>query len=116
VTLALVLCAALAAGALGLWWGERGRRLAAERWAVSGSPLGARPAQVMPGLPEPEERMAGVSDSGRVISQDTIARGAKRLMDDFRADGRTLSQADAEGMAMQMLLHGDSGLDVLGAL
>jgi len=91
-----VLVAALAAAALGLWWGERGRRIAAERWAVQGTP--DHPvAKSYHTVPEPETRIA------EAVSEETMERGTKALLDLARGEGVSMTEEQARDHVAFML-------------
>ena len=108
----------VAAGATGLWWGEKGRREAAERLAVSGNPAGPL-AFRLPDQSDPETR---VMSMGRTVdeanfSEDTIAKGIEALQTEAKALGRPLAPEEARRQVMAML-HGTqaSELDLPGML
>ncbi len=98
MTVALVVLAFVTGLALGLWWGERGRREAAEHWKVYGAPE-LRPAQAFEPEPEPETRARVMGE----FPEATIDRGAKDLMAHAKEAGRQLSVSDARAMARSML-------------
>lgn len=93
----MLLLVALAAGFFGLWWGERGRRIASENREIYGRPR-LSPARVQPPPPEPEQRIAELQ-----ISEETIARGTKAILDEAKRGGSSVSLADARKMAEVML-------------
>jgi hypothetical protein len=95
--------------AVGLYVGERGRRLAAERQLVTGSPLGVPPAKVFDSPPDPESRVGEIG-----YSPETIERGAKEIMALAKRSGRPMSKADAMAQAQRML-NGEVELDGPGA-
>lgn len=98
----------LGSGMAGLWWGERGRRIAAENMARFGSPE-RKPARILPPKPDAEERAAGAD-----YSRETLERGAKHLMAEAAKQGRTLTRKEALSQAEQML-HPDAVFE-MGAL
>ncbi len=90
----------------GLWFGERGRRVAAERWAVTGSPNAPRAVSMAPSK-EAEDRFA---ESNLEYSKETIDRGVKQLTADAKAAGIDVSEADIRRDVGSML----SGEDAMG--
>lgn len=96
----------LAALMLGLWWGERGRRQAAERYAVTGSPEeGARTA-VTRVPPDPEQRF---SASVQEYTNEAVERGVEHLMEQAREQGLHIDRQALRKDVETML----SGQDVL---
>jgi hypothetical protein len=110
-----LLLAKLAAGVFfGLWWGERGRRLAAERYATTGNPLGPQ-AQRLADAPDAEGRalIAGRAAAEARFSEATIQKGIVQLQAEAAAAGRPLSPTDARQQALAMLYGtGDAELDL----
>lgn len=96
ITLYDLICTLFAALFLGLWYGERGRRLAAERWKVYGTPEGPVPATVS----APTDAAEGAAPTA---SQEAISRGAKELEAMMSAEGFTYSPAEYQAMAKSML-------------
>ncbi|KKL62005.1 hypothetical protein LCGC14_2189540 [marine sediment metagenome] len=90
----------------GLWWGERGRRVAAERWAITGSPNAPHATSMAPSK-EAEDRFA---ESVLEYSEESVDRGVKQMMADAEAAGVSLNEADARRDVKIML----SGEDALG--
>lgn len=75
----------LAALMVGLWWGERGRRQAAERWVVSGSPEeGASGAVSRLPSQEAEDRYIGAM---RAAEKETAQRMFVDWRDELRSQG-----------------------------
>ncbi len=95
-----------AALAIGLWWGERGRRKAAENWAVTGAPDAPKAVSMAPSK-EAEDRYA---ESVLEYSKESVDRGVKQMMADAEAAGVSLNEADARRDVKIML----SGEDALG--
>lgn len=90
----------VAALVAGLWWGERGRRLAAERWKVQGTP--EKPvARVLPGHTEPEGRLEAQ------FSEETITRGCDNLRTLYTEAGISISEADIRAQVEAMLYQDD---------
>jgi hypothetical protein len=81
----IALLGAVAAGALGLWWGERGRRRAAERWAVRGSPDDEAPAATsrVP-VREAEDRFLEATEATR---KEIVERGMEEARAELKAQG-----------------------------
>jgi hypothetical protein len=100
VIVALLLLTALAFGALGLWWGERGRRIAAENREIYGNPVTGPASVRQTDTDTPEARAA---EAMPFVSEATVERGARALMAQARLDGKPLSYPDAEKMAKDML-------------
>ena len=84
----------------GLWWGERGRRVAAERWLVSGAPDAAPKAVSMAPSKEAEDRYA---ESVQEYSKETVDRGVKEMMAQAKLAGVTVSEADIRRDVESML-------------
>lgn len=82
----------------GLWWGERGRRIAAERMLETGVPT-TRAAISVDRAKDAEDR---VTEENRQYSEDTIERVFKDLKAQAKAEGYEISddqlRADAERM------------------
>ena len=90
----------LAALVAGLWWGERGRRLTAERWKVQGTP--EKPmARVVARHTEPEARLEAQ------FSEETIQRGCDNLRELYTRAGISISEADIKGQVEAMLYQDD---------
>lgn len=108
ITLALYLAAFLgwvaAALCYGLWIGERGRRAAAERLAVTGNPNGPT-ARRLPDAPDTEERVLrqGQLAADRRFSEATIEKGIEQIMRESEAEGRVISKGDARQQVLAML-------------
>ncbi len=94
----------LAALMVGLWWGERGRRLAAERLLVHGSPI----------------ESAGTPTSGRVprdaedrlekFSEDTVERAVSFLRAEAERQGiEGVTDEQLRADALEMLAGRDVG-------
>ncbi len=95
-----------AALAIGLWWGERGRRKAAENWVVTGAPEAPKAVSMAPSK-EAEDRFA---ESVQEYSKESVDRGVQQLMADAKTAGVAISEADARRDVETML----SGEDVMG--
>lgn len=96
--LILALLVGLTGLAVGLYLGERGRRLALERWLTRGLPGETAPTGVHPGPPDPEARVRELGHN-----KQTLANAAKSLMAQGKAAGRPLTPEQAEAMALQLL-------------
>ena len=81
---------------LGLFWGERGRRLAAERWKVYGTPEAPQAASVS----AQEESHDSVATP---VSESAIDRGAAELKAMMSQEGYHLTDAEYREQARQML-------------
>lgn len=81
---------------LGLWWGERGRRLAAERWKVYGTPEAPQVATVS----APTDAAEGAAPT---FSQAAIDRGAAELEAMMGAEGFNWTKAQYRDEARRML-------------
>lgn len=90
---------AVAAFTLGLWWGERGRRIAAERWVATGSP-DAPVAEMVPAPKEAEDRLI---EAGQAFEKETIERGVTALLEDAKARGVRLTEDQARKDVRAML-------------
>ncbi len=88
---------------IGLWWGERGRRQAAERYVVFGSPesASAPPSSAVP--PEPEDRW-------RDQREEAVEQGVDELRQAYRAQGRPFDEKQLRQEVETML----GGSDVPG--
>ena len=89
-----------AALAFGLWWGERGRRVAAERWLVSGAPDAMPKAVSMAPSKEAEDRYA---ESVQEYSKETVDRGVKEMMAQAKLAGVTVREPDIRRDVESML-------------
>ncbi len=91
---------------VGLWLGERGRRMAAERRETHGTPLEPT-ARRLPDEPDSETfaRTVGRTEANARFSEETIRRGMAQLKAEAEATGLPLSDADARTQALAML-HG----------
>lgn len=87
---------------VGLWFGERGRRRSAERWAVTGSPHTPKAVSMAPSK-EAEDRF---TESVQEYSKETVDRGVKQMMADARTQGIEVSEADIRRDVENMLLDG----------
>ena len=101
----------------GLWWGERGRRIAAERLATTGNPLGAHAAR----LPDEVDGEGRVMSMGKAaaearLSETTIKKGVEQLQREADAAGLApLSDKDARQQVIAMLYGaGDEESDLPG--
>lgn len=103
--------------AIGLYLGERGRRLAAERVALHGNPTGT-PARVLTPAIEPEERIAKAGSPSRdwQVSRETVQRGIAALQAAAKQAGRPMSAAEAERQALAMLHPEFNPEDIGGSL
>jgi hypothetical protein len=92
---------------LGLYLGERGRRRAAERWAVTGSPDDAAPAATSR-VPtrEAEDRFLEATDAAK---KEAVDRGVVQLMEEARVAGITVDEKQIRRDVEAMM----SGEDVL---
>lgn len=88
----------------GLWWGERGRRIAAERLASTGSPS-APLARRLPDEVDGEGRALSVGRAAAEaqFSASTIQKGIEQLQREADAAGLTLSPEDARRQVLAML-------------
>lgn len=94
--------------ALGLWWGERGRRQAAERLLVHGTTQVAAPRRL--GSPVASEEVA--TTTGRAFTEATVERGVERLLAEAEAEGQRLSPEEAREQVVYMLSQlGPGGLE-----
>lgn len=75
---------AIAALMVGLWLGERGRRMAAERHLTSGSPEGGMAAESTAPSKEAEDRFM---EAGQAVSKETVERATKDLIAEAKALG-----------------------------
>jgi len=82
--------------ALGLFWGERGRRQAAERWKVYGTPEAPQAASVS----SPSDSHDSVVTS---ISDEAVDRGAAELKAMMSQEGYHLTDAEYRERARGML-------------
>lgn len=89
---------------LGLWLGERGRRMAAERRETHGTALAPQAAR-LPDQPDSESiaRVVGRAEANRRFSEETIRRGMDQLKAEAESLGVPLSDADAREQALAML-------------
>lgn len=105
--------AMLAVGLLGgLYWGERGRRLAAERRELTGYASTASTATVESGPPSAEERLRNAEDLYRTEPEqrepDKTAMadaGAEQLYAMARDAGRPITHAEARQQAEEAILQ-----------
>ena len=98
----------VAAGLGGALIGERARRKAAERFARFGAFDGPT-ATRLPDQPDPELRAMTAgrhAEANRRFSEDTIRRGTRTLIEEARAEGRSLSETAARDQAIAMLYGG----------
>lgn len=97
-----------AALCLGLYLGERGRRLSAERYLVTGSP-DTRAPKAVSRLPsqEMEDRFRAETDEAY---QAAVERGVNALMEEARAKGMVVDAKQIRRDVETML----AGEDVLG--
>ena len=89
---------------VGLWLGERGRRQAAERVLVTGSPTEIAAKR----LPDQDDAAARAMTAGRVmasaqLSEDTIKRGVAHLQREAEAVGQSLSAEEARKQVLAMV-------------
>ncbi len=75
----------------GLWWGERGRRKAAENWVVTGTPEAPKAVSMAPSK-EAEDRFA---ESVQEYSKESVDRGVAEIMEAAREKGVSISEEDA---------------------
>jgi hypothetical protein len=104
---------AVGAGALGLWVGERGRRIAAEKREVYGTPI-ATPTKgrTLPPATDPEHRAMTAG-----FSEETIERGIASIMAEARRQGRPMDPLEARNVVEAMLYSGQaSGFEMGGPL
>lgn len=88
----------------GLWWGERGRCRAAERWAITGTPDGKPKAVSMVPALEAEDR---VHASNQEYSEETIERGVKEVMDAAKQQGLPMNEETARREVTALLVGED---------
>ena len=109
--LAVILLAvfSLVAGAfaMGLYFGERGRRKAAERWIVRGSPGEASPAMSYAPSEEAEDRFEA---AGTAYTKEMVQRGVEQLKAEAEAEGLEIDEKQLRRDVETML----SGQDVMG--
>jgi len=84
---------------VGLYMGERGRRLTVERLLVSGTPEKPNPQRL--GQKVPSEEM--VQDVGKIFTEETLERGVDRLIAEAKEEGITLTPEEAREQAQWML-------------
>ncbi len=94
--------------ALGLWWGERGRRQSAERLLVTGLPDTGSPPPAVSRVPsgEAEDRF---HREAQAYTEEAVDRGVEALLADAKAAGITVDPKEIRRDVEQML----SGSDVL---
>lgn len=98
----------VAALLIGLWWGERGRRRASERYLISGSPDTSAPKAVsMAPAAEAEDRFLRASQEAE---EATVKRVADGIMEEAKAQGIHIDAKKAKADARSMV----AGEDVLG--
>jgi hypothetical protein len=90
----------------GLWWGERGRCRAAERWAMTGTPDAPKAVSMAPSK-EAEDHYA---ESVLEYSKETEDRGVAEMMAEAKAQDIVLNEADCRRDVRSML----SGESVMG--
>lgn len=83
----------------GLWLGERGRRLAAERWVATGSP----DQPVAEALPAPKEAEDRLFEAGQAFEKETVERGIEAMLADAKARGVRMTEAEARHDVLTML-------------
>lgn len=88
----------------GLWWGERGRCRAAERWAIIGTPDGAPKAVSMAPAMAAEDRLHA---SNQEYSEETIERGVKEVMAAAKRQGLPMNEETARREVTQLLVGED---------
>ncbi|KKK95116.1 hypothetical protein LCGC14_2676010 [marine sediment metagenome] len=88
----------------GLWWGERGRCRAAERWAITGTPDGKPKAVSMVPALEAEDR---VHASNQEYSEETIERGVEEVMEAAKRQGMPMDEATARREVTALLVGED---------
>ena len=96
---------AIAALFFGLWWGERGRRIAAENLLVAGTPNSAKAQRLTP--PVTSEEI--VRREGRPFSDETLDKATADLMGQFEAAGYKVTPEEARLRAEQMLWQAGVG-------
>ena len=95
----------LAAGLFaGLWWGERGRRIAAENMRLYGQPT-ARPARIIEQPPDAEQRAANLG-----YSEEVVEKGIAQVMTLAKEAGRPVTREEARQQVIYML-HPDTMLE-----
>ena len=98
----------LAALVLGLWLGERGRRRAAERYAVTGSPDDATPAAVSRApAQEAEDRFRA---AGLAVSQETVDRFFEDAVAQLKAEKIPFDPDQLRREIESQLMHGEDVL------
>jgi hypothetical protein len=107
----------LGALCIGLWLGERGRRIAAERLATTGNPLGHTAAR-LPDEVDGEGRVASMGKAAAEarLSEATIRKGVEQLQREADAAGLApLSDKDARQQVIAMLYGaGDDEVELPG--
>lgn len=102
----------LAALMVGLWWGERGRRIAAERLAVYGTPqaplkaTSTVPTKTHRPTQETQDRLEAASTE---FSEQAVKSGMEDLRADYLTRGLSVDEERLRREAIQML----SGQDVM---
>lgn len=97
----------VAALMVGLWWGERGRRRAAESWRFYGAPDVAAPPGSVAGDGRPVPAVAVREEP--LFDKDEVERGAIELEALAEGEGRRMSRKESRAEAERMLreaLHG----------
>jgi hypothetical protein len=88
----------------GLWWGEKGRRRAAERLASTGDPSAPRAARLPDEVDgEGVARTMGRAAAEAAFSAATITKGIEQLQREAASAGRPLSAEDARQQVIAML-------------
>lgn len=107
-TLLAVLGWIVAALMVGLYLGERGRRRAAERWAVTGLPDTGSPPPAVSRVPS-EEAEDRFRREAQAFTEEAVERGVAQLLEDAKAAGMTVDQKKLRADVERML----AGEDVL---
>jgi uncharacterized membrane protein YccC len=107
-----IVAVALAALMTGLWWGERGRRRAAESLRTYGSPTAADHEPVTRLLPTAEERFQQSERASRqaAVSQETVERALADARAELDAQGIPYDLAKLRDDIAHHLLWGEDVL------
>lgn len=95
----------VAAFTVGLWLGERGRRIAAENWTTTGSPDAPRAESFAPSK-EAEDRF---QEAGAAYTEEMVENGVKELMAQAKAEGVRVDEDQIRKDVKAMLSGEDVG-------
>ncbi|KKM68222.1 hypothetical protein LCGC14_1463000 [marine sediment metagenome] len=87
----------------GLWWGERGRRVSAERWITTGAPDKVEATTMVPSR-DAEDRFEQASGEA---TDEMIERGMKELKADADLAGVEVNDEQLRKEVVQMLAGDD---------